>query len=366
MTPSLLAKRLVALGLAFTLGTSPALACTGIGFTTKDGASISGRTAEFGVDLELNGLFIPRGQALTGTLPDGGKGLAYTGKYAALGTDAYGENAIIDGLNEKGLAAAAFYFPSFAGYASPEGDNKAKAVSPTQFVTWILTQFATLDEVKAGLKDVVIVPTTPKGWSAMPPMHYVVYDKSGKAITIEPIDGSFKVYDNPIGVLTNSPTFDWHLVNLSNYVNLSPFNAPTRDIDGSKFKSFSQGSGLRGLPGDFTSPSRFVRAAVFSATAIPSETPEQGVAQAFHILNQFDIPYGAVRSEDSGKMDAEWTLGTVVRDQENLVFYIRTYDNPNVRMISMKDQDLDGKEMIKFDIDTKYEMQDLSGAGTPF
>lgn len=359
-------KHTLAIVLSCLLVTTPALACTGIGFKTADGSHISGRTAEFGVNLDLNGLFVPRGIEFHGTLPDGGQGLAYTSKYAAVGTNAYGEKALIDGLNEKGLGMGAFYFPSFAGYAPPDGDNKAKAVSPTQFVNWVLTQFATTEEVKAGLKDVAIVPTTPPGWGTMPPMHYIVYDADGKAIVIEPVDGTFKVYDSPLGTMTNSPTFDWHLVNLSNYVNLSPFNAPTREFDGEKFQAFSQGSGLRGLPGDFTSPSRFVRAAVFTGTAIPSKTPEEGVAQAFHILNQFDIPLGAVRSMDGGNVEAEWTLATVVRDQKNLIFYVKTYDNTDVRMIPLKSQDLDGKEVVKFNFQTEQRIEDLSSEGQPY
>ena len=126
-------------------------------------------------------------------------------------------------------------------------------------------------------------------------MHFVVHDASGAAVVIEPLGKTLKIYDNPIGVVTNSPTFDWHMTNLRNYVNLTVDNVPPLNLGGIKLAQFGQGSGLRGLPGDFTPPSRFVRAVAFSQSALPSDTAPQAVLEAFHILNNFDIPYGAVR-----------------------------------------------------------------------
>ena len=118
----------------------------------------------------------------------------------------------------------------------------------------------------------VIAPTLVPGFPPEPqPVHVVVYDKTGASIVIEPLDGKLKVYDNPLGVITNSPTFDWHMINVRNYVALNPRNVPPVTINGTTFRNMGQGSGMLGLPGDFTPPSRFVRASVFSATAIPSK-----------------------------------------------------------------------------------------------
>lgn len=337
-------------------------ACTGIQLKAKDGTYVSGRTVEFGLNLQLGGLVIPRNYAFKGTLPDGGAGLAYTSKYAAVGGGMFGENAIADGINEKGLAIGDFYFPGYAAYAKITSENKSHALSPTEFSNWILTQFATVDEVKQGIKSVVIAPTTPKGWPVLPPFHYVVYDKTGKSIVIEPINGELKVYDNPLGVFTNSPTFDWHMTNLGNYTNLSAINVAPITVDGVKLQQYGSGSGMRGLPGDFTPPSRFIRAAIFSSTAISGNNGEQTVYRVFHILNQFDIPEGAVRSVDGKTVIPEYTLATVVRDSQNLKFYFKSYDDQTIKMVAMNSFDPDAKEIKHFAMQGTQQAVDISSS----
>lgn len=344
----------------FAFSISNAWACTGIQLKANDGTYINGRTVEFGLQLNLNGVVIPRNYQFNGTLPDGSTGLSYKSKYAAVGGGMFGSTDIADGINEKGLAIGDFYFPGYAGYANITPENKNRALSPTEFSNWILTQFATVDEVKNGLKNVVIAPTTPKGWPVLPPFHYVVYDKSGKSITIEPVNGELKVYDNPIGVLTNSPGFTWHLTNLTNYINLSAINVPTKTIDGVQLKQFGEGSGLHGLPGDFTPPSRFVRAAIFSATAIPVANADKAVLQAFHILNQFDIPYGAVRSEQGNKTVAEYTLATTVKDPQHLKYYFKTYDDQTIKMIDLNAFDLNANAIKSVTMNATQTIIDVS------
>lgn len=331
--------------IASCLLSSTVLACTGFQLKAKDGSYINGRTVEFGMPLDLSSVVIPRNYDFKGTLPDGSAGLAYRSKYAAVGGVAFNEPAIMDGINEKGLSIGMFYFPGYAGYVTITPQNKAHALSPTQFPNWILTQFATVDEVKANLKSVVIAPTTPKGWPGLPPFHYVVYDNTGKSIVIEPINGQLKVYDNPLGVMTNSPTFDWHLTNLANYINLSPLNVPSMTVDGLTLKQFGEGSGLHGMPGDFTPPSRFVRAAIFSTSALPSENADQAVLQAFHILNQFDIPVGTVRDEHNNAIIPEFTLATTVKDPNHLKYYYRTFEDQTIKMVSLNSFDLNGKQL---------------------
>lgn len=327
---------------------SPGYSCTGIQLKANDGSYVNGRTVEFGMALDLSALVMPRNYQLKGTLPDGTtNGIAYTTKYAAVGGSAFNEPAIVDGINEKGLSVGMFYFPGYASYTALTAQNKSHALSPTEFPNWILTQFATVDEVKAAINSVVIVPTTPKGWPGLPPFHYVVYDKTGKSIAIEPIDGKLVVQDNPLGVYTNSPTFEWHMTNLVNYMNLSPDNTAIKTVDNIKLKQFGEGNGLHGLPGDFTPPSRFIRAAIFATTAIPVSNSDQAVLQAFHILNQFDIPVGSVRAVLPTQTIPEFTLATTVKDPQNLNYYFRTYDDQTIKMISLNKFDLNAK-MLKF------------------
>ncbi len=340
-------------------------ACTGIKLTAKDGSVIHGRTAEFGVDLDFSAIVIPRGYAFTGTTPEG-LGLSYTAKYGVVGIVCFNTTDVLDGMNEKGLSVGAFYFPGYASYAAITSENQSTALSPTEFSSWILTQCATNDDVLAALKTVAIAPTIIEHWGPVPPpFHYIVFDKTGRSLVIEPIDGALQTYENKLGIITNSPTFDWHMTNLNNYVNLSPFNAKPLTIQGLDFIPFGQGSGMMGLPGDFSPPSRFTRAAIFSVTAIPSANAQNTVAQAFHILNQFDIPIGLVRSVENGVVHTDQTLATAVRDPQSLKFYFRTYEDQSIRVIDLKKFDLNTKKIQSYPVSGRQTYEDISSKFKP-
>lgn len=320
-------------------------ACTGLLLKAKDGSFVHGRTLEFGVQVNPSITVIPRGYEFVGSTPTG-KGLKYKSKYGAIGAVAYDQIAILDGLNEKGLAVGTFYFPGYAKYAEITNENQNKALSPVDFPNWIVTQFATVEEVKSALSDIVIAPTVIKGWGEGPaPFHYIVYDNSGKSLVIEPVDGRLITFDNPLGVLTNSPEFDWHMTNLHNYVNLRKFNVSPLKIDGVEFAPFGQGSGLVGLPGDFTPPSRFVQASIFKVTALTPGNTEDAVFQLFHILNHFDIPKGTVSEKDGSKVFYDFTSVTCVRDPQNLKFFFKTYDDQTIRVVDLKKFNLEEKKI---------------------
>lgn len=325
------------------LVTARADACTGIKLKAKDGAVVHGRTLEFGIEVEIAAAVIPRGYAFKGTTPQG-PGLSYTSKYAAVGAMAFGVPALMDGLNEKGLAVGTFYFPTYASYSTITPENQQKALSPVEFPNWILTQFATIDEVKKALNEVVIAPTVTKAWGdAPPPFHYIVFDRTGNGLVIEPLEGKIVTYGTTLGTFTNSPTFDWHMTNLRNYINLTPFNAKPVTIDGITLKPFGAGSGMVGMPGDFTPPSRFVRAAIFSTTAIPSASAEEAIFQLFHILNQFDIPIGTAKDKIGDVVHSDYTQLTCARDPQALKYYFRSYHDPAIKMVDLHQLDLDAK-----------------------
>lgn len=349
-------------GVSLLLPMTVADACTGLKLIADDGSLVHGRTLEFGIDVKTSVVVVPRGYEFTGTTPEG-SGLSYKAKYAAVGCIAYDDISILDGINEKGLAIGVFYFPGFAGYSKITADNKSKALSPIEFSNWILTQFATLDEVKAGLPSVVIAPTIYKDWgNEVPPFHYIVYDKNGNSLVIEPIDGKLVLYDNPLGVFTNSPTFDWHMTNLRNYIHFNAENAAPLKIDGLVLAPFGQGSGMVGIPGDFTPPSRFVRAAIFSTTAIRPKTDKEAVLQIFHILNQFDIPVGVARQKEGEVIYSDYTLVTSVKNPQSLTYYFKTYDNQSISMVNLKKFDLDAKNIKRATTNGTEEIIDVSAS----
>ncbi len=340
-------------------------ACTGLKLSANNGNAVHGRTFEFGINVDTSLVFVPQGYAFTSTTPMG-KGLTYQGKYAVVGTICANDLLVMDGMNEKGLSVGTFYFPGYASYTPTTSENQNRSLAPVDFPNWIVTQFASLDEVKDNLKNVVIAPTVTPVWgNTPPPFHYIVYDKEGNSIVIEPMDGKLMVHDNPLGVLTNSPTFDWHMTNLRNYIDLNPKNVQPVNVEGIVLAPFGQGSGMVGLPGDFTPPSRFVRAAVFATTAVKPANAQEAVFQAFHILNQFDIPKGVSRAIAKGKTYDDYTLATVVHDPINLMYYIRTFDDQNIRSISLNSFDKDTREIRKMSSSGRQTFVDVSNKLKP-
>jgi choloylglycine hydrolase len=328
------------LAAALAFGTAPSFACTGISLKSGDGAAIRGRTLEFGFPMQSKVIVVPAGTALSGTLPDGGKGLIYKSRYAMVGANALGLPVLLDGINDQGLSVGLFYFPGYAKYADVTKENASHAIAPQEFGVWALANFATVDEVRAAVKDIVIVPTPAPGLGspqgAVAGAHFFLQDKGGKSIAVEPIDGTLKVYDAPLGVMTNAPTYDWHMTNLQNYINLSVKDVDQKKLGGVTLPAFGSGTGLSGMPGDFTPPSRFIRAAIYSQAAAPHATAEDSVLGAFHILNQFDIPKGSVVNSATGEPLDEITEWTSVADLKNLRWYFRTYKDQSIHMVDLK------------------------------
>lgn len=326
---------------AFAFATTPGFACTGISLKSGDGAAIRGRTLEFGFPMQSKVLVVPAGKEFSGTLPDGGKGLAYTSRYAFVGANALGLPVILDGLNDQGLSVGLFYFPGYASYTPVTDENKSRAIAPHEFGLWVLANFASVDEVREAVKDIVVVPTPAPGLGSaqgvVPPAHFFIQDKSGKSLVVEPVDGSLKLHDAPLGVMANAPTYDWHMTNLANYLNLSPKDIQQMKLGDTTITAFGSGAGMLGLPGDFTPPSRFVRAAMFSQAAVPNETAADAVLAAFHILNQFDIPKGSVVNAAVGDPTPEITEWTSVNDLKNLRWYFRTVGDQSIRMVDLKE-----------------------------
>jgi choloylglycine hydrolase len=341
-------------------------ACTGLKLMAQDGKTVHGRTLEFGIDIKTSIACIPRGYAFTGEVTDG-KGMEYTSKYASIGAICFNTLALMDGTNEEGLSVGTFYFPGFAGYTPTTAENQSKSLSPIDFPNWILSQFKSIDEVKVGLSSVVIAPTSFKDWgNIVPPFHYIVYEKSGKSLVIEPVNGKLVVHDNPLGVLTNSPNFEWHMTNLRNFINLTPINVPALKINDLTLAPFGQGSGMVGLPGDFTPPSRFVRAAIFSITSNPVKRASDAVFKVFHLLNQFDIPVGSVRQEDSGVVHSDYTLVTIVRNPHSLKYYYRTYADQTIRMVDLNAFNILGNEVQVISTEGQQGFVDMSKELKPF
>jgi choloylglycine hydrolase len=221
--------------------------------------------------------------------------------------------------------------------------------------------------VREAVKNIVLVPTPAPGLGspqgAVAGAHFFLQDKSGKSLVVEPVNGTLKVHDAPLGVMTNAPTYDWHMTNLSNYINLSVKDIDTAKVGPMTLSAFGSGAGMLGLPGDFTPPSRFVRAVAFSQAATPNKTAEDTVFAAFHILNQFDVPKGSVMNAAVGEPTPEITEWTSVADLKNLRWYFRTHEDQSIRMVDLKEALAAAKgEMSTIEMEeTKQPIANVSG-----
>ena len=343
-----------ALCAAVALSVSPAgrvLACTGIRIEAEDGSIVYARTLEFGVDLQSQVLLLPRGYEFVGTTASGKPGLTWTSKFAAVGMNAYHYDLLMDGVNEHGLAAGGFYLPGFAEYQQTNPGEEPQAIAPWEVITWILTNFTNVEEVRAALGGIKVAAAPFDERHGVPPLHYIAHDASGKSLVIEYVDGKLHTYDNPIGVITNSPAFDWHVTNLRNYINLTASNVPPVALGQLRLDQLGQGSGLKGLPGDFTPPSRFVRAVALSQDAFRGRTGADSVRDAFHILDSFDIPRGVVRPAEGDREPYEYTQWTSAIDLANRTYYFHTYENRRVRSIELAKFNLDAEQPITVVLD---------------
>ena len=316
---------------------TPTNACTGITLKSKDGATIAARTIEWAESV-MNTMYVvvPRGQELQSITPSGIDGLKFKTKYGFVGLAVEQKEYMVEGINEKGLSAGLFYFPNYGKYQPYDAAQKDKCLADFQLVSYVLAECSTVDEVKEALNNIRIINIDPRSST----VHWRFTEPSGRQIVLEIVKEVMHFYDNPLGVFTNSPGIEWQWTNLNNYINLQPGNASEHQFGPLVMKNFGHGSGLLGLPGDFTPPSRFVRAAFFQITAAQQPEAQRSVVQAFHILNNFDIPAGT--EMPLGKVSVDMpsaTQFTVASDTHNRMIYYRTMYNSNIRCIDLKNID---------------------------
>lgn len=326
------------------LAAADADACTGIQLNAQNGSNVVARTVEWAATpMQCGYVVAPRRHPHQSFTPTGENGLKYTGLYGYVGVYTEYEPFVVEGVNETGLAAGLFFFPGYGDYAAYNSSDNDKTLCDMQFVSWVLSQFSSIDEVKAAIAKVDLVTLSHKIGS----VHWRIAQPDGRMVVMEVVGGVPQFYENKLGVITNAPGFQWHMTNLNNYLNLVPGSAPNNTIKkGITLQALGHGSGMLGLPGDFTSPSRFVRATFFQTTAPAWPTGFDAVVQAFHILNNFDIPIGSQHTAaDMPKGLPSATQVTTATDQHALQFFYRTAWNSNIRCIDLKDIDF---QKVKF------------------
>ena len=233
-------------------------------------------------------------------------------------------------------------------------------MAPREFMSWALMNFANVAQIKAALGDVSIINIVQPDLKVVPPFHYVFHDAGGAVLVVEPIKGKLVAHDNPYGVMTNSPPFDWHVNNLGNYLKLTPMEPDPIKVFGQTVRPISTGAGFLGMPGDSTSPSRFIRALAYSSTITPAKNADENVRLAEHVLHNFDIPIGSIRTTINKQTFMELTQWSVISDLKNGRFYFSTYDYQPLRMVDLKQTNFDKAAPTFISLKSKFQPEVLS------
>lgn len=311
--------------------------CTAISFKTKD--FYFGRTLDHTMSYGETVTVVPRNFPLPFRF---GRTLEH--HYAMVGM-AYVEEGyplLYDGVNEKGLAMAGLSFVGYTQYCKPETgrDN----VAQFEFMPWLLAQCATLEEARRLLERINITDTPFSDRLPPSPLHWMIADRTG-AVTVEAMASGIHVWDNPVGVLTNSPRFDEQQFRLNDYMSLSPHPPCNRFSDKLELQRYSYGMGALGLPGDLSSQSRFVRAAFTRHNVFCGTGEAESVSQFYHILGTVEQNRGCT---DVGEEHYEYTLYTACCNADKGIYYYNTYENHQITAVSLHREDLERHDLIRY------------------
>lgn len=266
--------------------------------------------------------------------------------YAIIGMAYITENYPLyyDAINEKGLGIAGLNFVGNAYYNEiKEGKDN---IAQFEFIPWILSQCATVKEAKALIEKINLTNISFNEKLPLAQLHWLIADEN-EAITVESVKEGIKIYENPVGALTNNPTFDKQLFNLNNYINLSTKTPTNKFSENLNLQTYSRGMGAIGLPGDLSSQSRFVRVSFVKMNSISKDDEKSSVSQFFHILNSVDQQRGCCELEN-GKY--EITIYTSCCNATKGIYYYTTYDNHQINAVDMHKENLDGHELVRYQL----------------
>ncbi len=272
--------------------------------------------------------------------------------YAVIGTAhiAGGYPLFYDAVNEKGLCMAGLNFVGNAHYF--KNKNGKSNIAQYEFIPWILGKCASTDEAKELISNINITDTPFNEHMPVGQLHWIIADRNS-AVTVESVSDGIKVYDNPLGVLTNNPPFDEQMFRLNDYMHLSSRQPKNTFSDKLELKAYSRGMGAIGLPGDLSSQSRFVRVAFVKANSVSGKGETESVSQFFHILGSVDQPRGCCEVAD-GKY--EITIYTSCCNADKGIYYYTTYDNHRISAVDMRKESLDGNELISYPMITEEKI----------
>ena len=317
--------------------------CTAITMKTAQGETFFGRTMDFSYPLDPHVFVTPRGygwNSITGKA-------AVNNRYGFIGTaQDIGRVIFADGVNEAGFSAAMLYFPGYAYFPEPgemAGGEQAVQIAAVEIVNFLLGACGSVAQAAEVLKQIKIVGVADPVTETVAPLHWITADKSGDCMVAEQTESGLHLYRNPIGVLANSPDFEWHMANLRNYTGVSPDQTEDSKWGDVELSPFGQGSGTTGLPGGYTPPSRFVRTAfIKNHVRVPADRNE-AVVTCFHAMESVTLPKGIVRTRE-GRDD--YTQYTAFVNTATGEYFAKSYDNSQIVTARLSEENLVGTEPV--------------------
>ena len=311
--------------------------CTAITYQTND--LYFGRTLDYEHSFSEEVTITPRRFPLVFRHQD-----THNDHYAIIGMACVGRDypLYFDAVNERGLAMAGLNFVGNAHYHQPVAgmDN----VASFEFIPWILSQCVSVAEARKMLERVNITDTA--FLDKVPPsqLHWMIADRE-EAITVESMVDGLHIYENPVGVLTNNPSFDDQMFRLNDYMHLSPRSPKNNFSEKLDLQHYSRGMGALGLPGDLSSQSRFVRAAFIKMNSVSGDSEGESVSQFFHVLDTVTQTRGCCEVAEG---EYEMTIYTSCCNADKGIYYYTTYDNRQISALDMHRENLDGSTLIRY------------------
>lgn len=327
--------------------------CTSLTYQTTTGDQFLARTMDFAFELGGRPVAIPRHHHFNSATNAAGFDAPYS--FVGTGRDLNGY-VFVDGVNEHGVSAAALYFAGMAHYADAPVDGKVNLASH-EVLMWILGNVKSTAELGDRLAELNITEAAAPLLNIVVPLHWIISDRTGATYVLEQEADGIHYMKNPVGVMTNTPDFNWHLKNLSNYVQLQPTPHPDRQYGDLDVSAFGPGSGALGMPGDYTSVSRFVRTVFMRQHTEAVDTDAAAVNALSHMLNSVEIPKGVKIKADGS---ADYTQYRAYMSMNEPAFYIQPYADQTITRVALTTELMTAAQPTEFPLKNVQQFESVN------
>lgn len=323
--------------------------CSALTLETSEGKKLFGRNMDLSYDFNQSVIFVPRNFEFI----DNVDGISKKPKYASMGMASIIDNfpCYADGLNEHGLAVAGLNFPGYA-YFPDEIKKDMYNIPSHAFIFWILSNFKSVDEILKIADEIRIINRSIDDKVPEATLHWMITDTTGKSIVVESTKEGVKITPNPVGVLTNSPEFKWHLTNLNEYIKINPNQPADVNWVDYELKPLGVGMGTKGLPGGFSGEDRFIRLTYLKSQQNEKHDLVDSISQFNRMLQNVAMPRGAVITDGNDDI----TIYTSCMCLEDKTYTYTTYNNLIPEAICINRENLEGSDIKKYEYVHKLKL----------